>query len=160
MRPTRFRDIDTGLCTLVLVLAACGRMPSPAPTTLAPTNVVADRLFFGRNIPSGGMVSDSAWSAFLEEVVTPRFPDGFSVTRSEGQWRGADGVIVREPGFIFEVEHPPGIPPDSVFEAIAIEYCRRFRQEAVLRVRSAAEQWLYRAPPRSGSRQRTTKNRL
>ena len=109
--------------------------------------VVSDRLFFGRNIRSGGTVSDSAWRVFLAEVVTPRLPDGFSVTRGEGQWRGDDGVIVREEGFTLEVHHAPGTPPDSVFEAIAVEYCRRFRQDAVLRTRAAAEEWLYRAPP-------------
>jgi hypothetical protein len=137
------------VCTVAFGLSACARAPSPAIAAPAvSTMVVVDRLFFGRNIPSGGMVSDSAWSMFLTEVVTPRFPDGFTVTRSEGQWRGADRVIVREPGFVFEVGHPPGVPHDSVFEAIAAEYRRRFRQEAVLRVRAAAEQWLYSAPPR------------
>lgn len=132
--------ITAAIC-LALTLAGCARAPS---TRATPTTVVSDRLMFGRNIASGGMVSDSAWNVFLAEVVTPRFPDGFTVFRTEGQWRGADGVIVREPGFVFEVNHPPGVPADSVFEAIAYEYNRRFRQEAVLRVRSRAEQWLYR----------------
>ena len=143
------RRRTTAIC-LALVLAGCARVPSPsaASAAAAPTAVVADRLFFGRNIPSGGTVSDSAWSVFLAEVVTPRFPDGFTVLRSEGQWRGADGVIAREAGFVLEVHHAPGVPPDSVFQAIAVEYCRRFRQEAVLRARSGAELWLYRAPPR------------
>lgn len=108
---------------------------------------MADRLLFGRNIPAGGTVSDSAWSVFLSDVVTPRLPDGFTVYRTEGQWRGADGVISREAGFVLEVHHPRGQPPDSVFEAIAAEYNRRFRQEAVLRVRAPAELWLYRGKP-------------
>ena len=142
MLRSRFRPV-----VLALALAACAR--TPAPTTAAtPEKVVADQLFFGRNIPSGGTVSDSAWAVFLAEVVTPRFPDGFTVTRGEGQWRGANGVIEREAGFVFLVHHSPGVPPDSVFEAIAREYIRRFRQEAVLRSRSAAEMWMYRAPPR------------
>ena len=150
MHPPRCQPVVAGLCTLALVLsAACGRMPLPEPATPAgPALVVSDRLLFGRDIPGGGTVSDSAWNAFLEEAVTPRLPAGYSVTRAEGQWRAADGAIVREAAFALEVHHPPGIPPDSVFEAIAVEYCRRFRQEAVLRVRAAAEQWLYRAPPR------------
>lgn len=137
------------ILALTLALAGCGRLPPP--TTPAPTRavaVVADRMFFGRNIPGGGTVSDSAWSVFLAEVVTPRFPAGFTVFRSEGQWRGADGTIEREAGFVFEAHHPQGQPADSVFAAVATEYCRRFRQEAVLHVRSAAEQWLYRGTPR------------
>lgn len=108
---------------------------------------MADRLFFGRNIPGGGTVSDSAWLTFLEEVVTPRIPS-FTVTRGQGQWKLADGTKDREDSMTLEVEHPPGNPPDSVFEAIAAEYIRRFNQEAVLHLRAPAEQWLYRAPPR------------
>lgn len=129
-----------------LAVAACSRAPAPSPLApQAPAQVVTDRLFFGRNIATGGTVSDSAWTVFLAEVVTPRFPDGFTVWRSEGQWRGADGVIAREAGFILEVDHPPAVPPDSTFEAIAREYNRRFHQEAVLRTRAPAQQWLYRA---------------
>jgi hypothetical protein len=109
---------------------------------------VSDRLFFGRNIPAGGTVTDSAWAVFLAEVVTPRFPNGFTVWHTEGQWRGADGTIVHEPGFVFEVEHLPGQPADSTFSNIAAEYCRRFQQESVLRVRAPAEQWLYQAGER------------
>ena len=147
MRASPLRTVNAVVLALALALAGCGRLPSPssAPAPSAAQAVVADRLFFGRNIAAGGTVSDSAWSIFLAEVVTPRLPAGFTVWRTEGQWRGADGAIVREPGFVLEVEHPKGQPPDSVFEAIAVEYCRRFQQEAVLRLRSAADQWLYRA---------------
>ena len=134
---------------LALSLAGCGRLPRPTmPAPSAGVEVVADRMFFGRNIPGGGTVSDSAWNAFLAEVVTPRFPAGFTVFRAEGQWRGADGAIEREASVVFEVHHPKGLPPDSVFAAIATEYCRRFRQEAVLHVRAAGVQWLYRGAPR------------
>src|SRR4051812_448436 len=103
-----------------------GSMRSPAPEQNE------RRLFFGRNIPGGGTVSDSGWIVFLAEVVTPRLPAGFVASRTEGQWRGADGATVREAGFVLEVEHPQGQPADSVFEAIGSEYCRRFRQEAVI----------------------------
>ena len=133
------------LAATMLAVAACSRVPAAAPAAPAAAPVLSDQLFFGRNIPTGGTVSDSAWSGFLAEVVTPRFPDGFTWWRSEGQWRGADGAIAREAGFVFEVHHAPGVPPDSTFEAIALEYCRRFNQEAVLRAQAPARQWLYRA---------------
>jgi uncharacterized protein DUF3574 len=126
-------------------VAGCSRAPAPAQPSPTASTVVSDRLFFGRNIPTGGTVTDSAWGEFLAEVVTPRFPNGFTVWSTQGQWRGADGAIVHEPGFVFEVEHPPGQPADSAFANIAAEYCRRFQQESVLRVRAPAEQWLYQA---------------
>src|SRR5687768_12410641 len=62
-------------------------------------DTVTDRLYFGRGVRDGETVSDSAWAAFLREVVTPRFPDGLTVYRAEGQWREDDGLILREQTF-------------------------------------------------------------
>jgi hypothetical protein len=127
------------------VFVGCSRVPAstqPTQPTVASTQVI-DRLSFGRDIPTGGTVTDSAWLVFLDQVVTPRFPGGFSVVRSEGQWRYADGRIQREAGFFLELYHAPGTPPDSTFEAIAREYMRRFNQEAVARTRIPVRQWMY-----------------
>jgi hypothetical protein len=108
-------------------------IPIRRQATLGDT--VADQLFFGRNIPGGGgTVSDSAWSAFLREVVTPRFPAGLTILRAEGQWREGDGRVVREDSLVLEVLHPAGPAADADLREIAEEYKRRFRQEAVLRV--------------------------
>lgn len=124
----------------MLAIAGCGFASANSSA-----RAVSDRLEFGRVIVTGGAVTDSEWKTFLDEVITPRLPDGFAVTRGDGQWRANNGAILRDSGFILEVVHPPGTPPDSIFEAIALEYCRRFHQESVLRVRTPAEQWLYRA---------------
>lgn len=97
-------------------------------------DTVGDRLYFGRNIPGGGAVTDSAWATFVAEVVTPRFPKGFTVYRGDGQWRGDDGSTEREPSFVLEVVHPAGPAAEADLREIAGEYKRRFRQEAVLRV--------------------------
>lgn len=132
--------------TSIALTASCSRLPVSTATGTGATqssHAVIDRLAFGRDIPTGGTVSDSAWQVFLDEVVTPRFPGGFSVMRSEGQWRYADGRIQREDGFVLELYHAPGSPPDSTFEAIAREYMRRFDQEAVARTRLPVQQWMY-----------------
>jgi hypothetical protein len=126
-----------------LALTSCSRLPAATGPAPGPTQIVIDRLAFGRDIPTGGTVSDSAWLVFLDQVVTPRFPGGFGVLRSEGQWRYADGRIQREAAFILELYHAPGSPPDSTFEAIAREYIRRFNQEAVARTRMPAQEWMY-----------------
>ncbi|MGH7544329.1 MAG: DUF3574 domain-containing protein, partial [Gemmatimonadota bacterium] len=68
--------------------------------------MVADRLVFGRAIPEGGSVSDEDWRAFLEEVVTPKFPEGLTVWRAEGQWTDPRGVLVEEPVLVIEIVHP------------------------------------------------------
>jgi hypothetical protein len=127
---------------LPLLHAACASLAACAPAANAPrivrsaisADTVADRLFFGRSIPGGGMVTDSAWSVFLAEVVTPRFPDGLTVWQADGQWLEASGVLARESSTVVEVAHPASEAAEAALRAIAEEYKRRFRQEAVLRV--------------------------
>lgn len=98
---------------------------------------VAERLYCGRSIPGGGMVSEEEWTRFVAEVVTPRFPDGLTIWRADGQWR--EGTeIVREPVMIIEVLHAGDLASRAKIEEIAREYRTRFRQSAVLRVTSPA----------------------
>lgn len=116
---------------LLLLLAAC----TPTLAVDGMQAVVTERLYFGRKIGDSLGVSDSAWGVFLREVVTERFPEGFTHWSASGQWRGADGRIILEPSFVLEVHHSPAsAPADSSITAIVREYKRRFRQEAVLRV--------------------------
>jgi hypothetical protein len=119
----------TALALVFVFLTACVTVPA---ARVEP--VIADRLFCGLSIPGGGSVSDEQWSAFVREVVTPRFPDGLTIWRAEGQWRGRDGVIAQESVMIIEVFHAPGSRYDREVTAIAEEYRRRFQQESVMRV--------------------------
>jgi hypothetical protein len=105
--------------------------------------VISDRLFLGRDVPGGGMVSDADWAVFLEEFVTPRFPQGLTIWRADGQWLDEEGRTVQEPVLIVEVLHPPGPEHDRAMAEIADEYRRRFRQEAVLRVTTDAHSRLF-----------------
>ena len=96
--------------------------------------VLADRLFCGLTIPGGGEVTEEEWRAFVRDEVTPRFPDGLTLWRAEGQWRERDGNIVREPVLVIEILHHPNLEADAKVNAIAEAYKARFRQEAVMRV--------------------------
>jgi hypothetical protein len=95
---------------------------------------VTETLYFGRATPTG-VVSDEAWSAFLREVVTPRFPAGLTSWPAAGQWQAADGSLIREDSIVVNLVHPPGGTADADIATIVSEYKRRFQQEAVLRVR-------------------------
>ncbi len=97
-------------------------------------SMVEERLFFGTDIPSGGQVSDEEWSAFVRDVVTPRFKEGLTILDGNGQWLGADGKIARERVHILEIDAKPGPELDASLQAIASEYKKRFKQEAVLRI--------------------------
>ncbi|MGN6393686.1 MAG: DUF3574 domain-containing protein [Gemmatimonadales bacterium] len=100
--------------------------------------LVRDVVYFGRNRPDGGTVSDADWQAFLDQVVTPRFPAGFSVVEATGQWRGRSGVVEHERTEVLTVLHAGNETDRRAVAELAAEYKRRFHQEAVLRERTPA----------------------
>lgn len=97
---------------------------------------VHDTLYFGTGRPDGGLVSAAQWRQFLETVVTPRFPQGLTISEVSGQWRGADGAIVREDTHVLQLVHPDDAASDGLVAEIAQHYKTQFAQEAVLRVSS------------------------
>src|SRR5438874_12809775 len=104
---SRFRTI----LVLAAVLAAPGcvapRVQSaPQPTAEAFQTLISDRLYFGRNIPGGGVVSESDWERFLGEVITPRFPAGLTVLRSLRQWRDTYSIVQIAECYIHDFSHP------------------------------------------------------
>lgn len=84
------------LLLLALALGACAQPGAPPVCTAPLKPAVAIDLYFGRDKPGGGEVTDAEWGAFLAEVVTSRFPDGLSVFDTSGQYREPSGRIVRE----------------------------------------------------------------
>ncbi|HEY0160700.1 MAG TPA: DUF3574 domain-containing protein [Thermoanaerobaculia bacterium] len=90
---------------------------------------VADRLYCGMSISGGGVVTDAEVEAFVNEVVAPRFPDGFTVWRARGAWLGG-----REETVIIEIAHGNDPTANRLVAEIGAEYVRRFRQMAVLRM--------------------------
>lgn len=132
-----------GGLAVALLLAGCVSVDAkviadaPAcPPGLEP-KTTAD-LFFGRNIGATLGVSDADWARFVDEEITPRFPAGLSVSDIAGQWRGADGVVVREPSKAVMVVLSGEEGEYARLEAIRDAYRKRFRQEAVMLVQRQA----------------------
>lgn len=120
---------------LLVVCAGCAMVPAThCASTMQPR--VQDTLYFGRATPDG-VVGDEQWQQFLRDVVTPRFPAGLSVWPAAGQWRGEDGDIVREDAQVLTLLHQGDAAQVAAIDAIVDEYKRRFRQEAVLRVKQS-----------------------
>jgi hypothetical protein len=128
--------IVTALMFLPL-LAGCAQVDRAA---CAPgeRSTVSDLLYFGMAKPTGGVVTDTEWAEFLRTTVTPRFPAGLTAWPASGQWRGADGQVVREDSRVLQLLHPVDAAAESAIGAIIAEYKKRFAQEAVLRVKSRA----------------------
>jgi hypothetical protein len=126
---------------VVLLFTACSRNPAPQPgpgpaCAVGDSALVRETLYFGRNRPRGGNVSDAEWQTFLAEVVTPRFPAGLTVLEATGQWKGATGAVEQEQSEVVTLFHPNDEASRRAVQEIAAEYKRRFQQEAVLRERA------------------------
>lgn len=91
-------------------------------------------LFFGLTRPNGGPeITDAEFQSFLEQHVTPRFPDGYTIVPGEGRWRSGTTTI-REPSRILIILAPRDETSAGKIQAIRDAYVKQFNQEAVLRV--------------------------
>lgn len=122
------------------MLGACADS-APAQCPSGGELEVSETLYFGAAKPGGGAVTREEWDRFVGEVVTPRFPGGFTQWDASGRWKAADGAVVHEATHVLAIVHPPGPQSEANVRAIASEYKSRFHQEAVLRVRSPACAW-------------------
>jgi hypothetical protein len=114
-----------------LLLAALAGPAEPCPLP-SEKPMVEVQLFFGRDIPGGGNVSDADWADFAATVITPAFPDGFSVTDAKGQWRDSTtGKVIREPSEVLEVVTPQSSSLAPKIGKIVDAYRTRFHQQSV-----------------------------
>lgn len=115
-------------------LAGCAEwVPPSCQAGLKP--MTEAELFFGRDIPGGGQVGEEDWRRFLDEEVTPRFPDGLSVQDLYGQWKNKDG-ITREPSKRLTIVLTGTAEQQAKLAAIRVAYKRRFHQDSVLLLES------------------------
>jgi hypothetical protein len=99
--------------------------------------LVRDTLYFGASIPGGGEVDAAAWQRFEHEVLTPAFPQGFSVIDAHGNWRGADGATSGEASRIVVIVHADDAQSAASVRKLAQQYRDLFHQQSVLRERVA-----------------------
>lgn len=117
-----------------LLLSACAQ-PGGALVCAAPLKPALEvELYFGRDKPGGGEVSDVEWAVFISEVVTPHFPAGLSAAEIDGQYRGSTGRIVRERSKRVTLVVFDAPAHHAKVTSIIDAYLRRFSQESVLRV--------------------------
>jgi len=104
------------------------------------TLLISDTLFFGLST-ARGPVSEEEWNNFLRDIVTPRFPDGFTYWEANGQWRGADNRLVQERSRVLQIVHPDSFQAESAIQEIIHRYEAQFEQDAVMRLRDAVQVW-------------------
>lgn len=142
------RFIPKGALLAVLLLTS-----ALAPATSVPAQAFAEKsarvqrrvatesfirteLFFGTGKSDGSAVTDEEWQEFLDDQVTPKFPDGLTVLAGIGQFRTSQGVTIQERSFVLILLYPLAARKDAdqKIEQIREAYKAEFAQESVLRV--------------------------
>jgi hypothetical protein len=89
-------------------------------------------LFFGRGIGRRGPLADAEWADFSARVVTPNFPNGFTVFDGWGQWRDPrTGHIAAERTKILLVAAARTADLARRLSAVIDAYKARFHQQSV-----------------------------
>lgn len=110
--------------------ASCASSPGEA--------LVRSELFFGLSRPRGS-VTETEFAQFIEQQVTPRFPQGLTLLGGSGQFRDDSGTIVAEASKLLILLYPGGDAEASrKVEQIRSDYQQRFEQQSVLRADSVA----------------------
>jgi hypothetical protein len=117
------------------------RIPEAARTS--PLAFARTELFFGTARP-GGVVTSKEFQKFVDEKITPRFPDGFTLLKGGGQFRGEDDLIVKEQSFVLILLYPlEGFSKSSeMIDRIRTLYREQFDQQSVLRVDDPYVVWV------------------
>lgn len=120
-------------------LVGCATAPpaEPEAANLCPAGQVDMRtaqLFFGRNIGDKPGVSEADFQKFVDDEITPRFPQGLTVLDGGGQWQGAENRLIREASKVVVLVFPKGQGRMTKVEEVRKAYKQRFHQESVLTV--------------------------
>ncbi|RDJ27333.1 DUF3574 domain-containing protein [Bosea caraganae] len=118
-----FLSALTSLCGCAIAPPAC------APGQQA---MLVAELLFGRNIGDRPGISEADFSRFVDQEITPRFPDGLTILDGRGQYRDAQrNALVREQSKLVTIalkDEPDG---RARIGAITEAYKQRFNQQSV-----------------------------
>lgn len=115
---------------LAFGLTAARAVASGCPDGLSDRLVV--EVLFGRNIGQRIGVSEAQFRRFLDTEVTPRFPNGFTLFDTYGQYRSSpERPLVREPGKLLLIALDDETSDLPKVRALIDAYKVRFRQQSV-----------------------------
>ncbi len=119
-------------------LAACATSPPPPACPAGQQRLSTAQLFFGRSIGGQPGVNEADFHNFVDQELTPRFPDGLTILDGGGQWRGAENKLIRESSKIVLIVLPKRGDASPRIEAARAAYKARFHQDSVLLITQAA----------------------
>jgi hypothetical protein len=128
--------------TVAAPAAASSVLHGDAAHPASTTGWVDTRLYFGlgpADAPDKG-VTEAAWSVFLDQEITPRFPSGLSVVDCYGQWLSQrTHKVERLRSKMLLIDYPATAQNSARVEAIRAAWKQRTGDRSVLRVTQPAD---------------------
>lgn len=90
--------------------------------------------WFGLSRPDGPSISTQQWRHFVDQVITPVFPNGLSIVEAKGQWLGNNGERLSENSRGLLLIYPASKEKSQAIDLIRTRYRQLFAQEAVMRI--------------------------
>jgi len=123
------------IATAVVALAGCQTAPPLPPS--CPVGQISQQtaqLYFGGMFGPASKISETQFRKYVEEELTPRFPDGLTVLDGGRQWRGEENKAIREAAKVVLIVLPKTHAAQSRINAARSAYWSRFHQDAVVEV--------------------------
>jgi uncharacterized protein DUF3574 len=128
---------------LLVFLSGCAAstaQPAPPSSLSVPyacllpdqQRMLVAELFFARGIKGREPLTDAEWAEFAAQIITPNFPDGFTVFDGEGQWRNPQtGRIAGNRTKILLIAAPRTPDLAQRLSAVIDAYKTRFHHQSV-----------------------------
>jgi hypothetical protein len=121
------------VAAMCMVLVACTPHQGGTNCTAAlGPPVLVFELFFGRAVPARGDLTDMEWRDFLNHVVTPNLPNGYTVLDAKGAWMNPiTRKTIEEGTKVLLVALPDVAESLAAVNRIRAEYQVQFHQQLV-----------------------------
>jgi hypothetical protein len=130
-------------CALIAaMLTGCAATPRDG-ADLAPAcpsgqdRVRTAQLYFARPAASAASLTEAAFSRFVDQEITPRFPDGLTILDGGGAWRGDENRLIRESAKVAQIILPPRSDAPQRIAAVRLAYRKQFARDTVLVTQAA-----------------------
>lgn len=119
------------ICVAVgLAVSGCQTTPPKPVCPLGQAELRTAQLFLVAKAPA--KLNDTELRRFVDQEVTPRFPDGVTVVDGGGQWKGDENQLIREAAKVVLIVLPARGDPAAQVEAVRTAYRTKFKQESVV----------------------------
>jgi hypothetical protein len=116
----------------LLIVSGCGDSEKKV-TEESKQTWVQTVIYFGRDIPGGGVVPDAQFDKFLQDVVTKEFPKGLTAYDAYGQMQKDDGSIEKQSTKIVLLVHEKTSANSEAVKKIIDSYRSSFGTPQVMR---------------------------